>query len=321
MNRCLKALGLVALITFVASCKKDDDTYTPPRDYTVQYAAEKAQIEEYMQTHYMTVSENFDVTFDTLVDNSHQSIWDQTEYPRLSKQVRSLNVDNAPTYTVYYFMFQQGVGTAPTRADNVRVAYRGQLFDGTQFDFNPLGESSLNLSGTIEGWQEIIPMFKPGVYVDVPDSPNPPSFENYGAGVMFVPSGLGYYNSGSTNIGAYTPLIFSFKLYGADYLDADSDGILNINEREGEFGDPFYYNTDKEAGDVALDPTVAFKSDYTPDYLDIDDDNDGFSTRSEITIPGTSNPTRYYDFDDIPTCTVGGNTVKIHLAATCQPQN
>jgi FKBP-type peptidyl-prolyl cis-trans isomerase FkpA len=322
MNRSLKALGLVALITFFASCKKDDDgDVTPPRDYTVQYATEKAQIEEYMHTHYMTVTENFDVTFDTLVDNSHQSIWDQTDYPRLSKEVRSLNEDNAPTYTVYYFMFQQGVGTAPTRADDVKVAYRGQLFDGTQFDYNPLGETALNLSGTIEGWQEIIPLFKPGTYVDVPNSPDPPSFQEYGAGVMFLPSGLGYYNSGSTSIGAYEPLIFSFKLHGADYLDADSDGILNINEREGEFGDPYYYNTDLDGDDDNNGTDNIYSTNYSPNYLDTDDDDDGFSTLFETKIPNEDEdaPAEYYDFEEIPTCTVSGNVVKIHLAATCQP--
>ncbi|MFP9098087.1 FKBP-type peptidyl-prolyl cis-trans isomerase [Flavobacterium sp. RHBU_24] len=321
MNRSLKALGLIALITLFASCKKDDGAdVTPPRDYTVQYAAEKVQIEEYMQTHYMTVDANFNVTFDTLVAGSgHVSIWDQTDYPKISKNVYSVAEANVPLYTLYYIVLQQGVGIAPTRADNVKVAYRGQLFDGTQFDYNPLGETPLNLSGTIEGWQEIIPMFRPGVYVDEPGSPNPPSYQNYGAGVMFVPSGLAYYNSGSGNVGAYEPLIFSFKLHAAEYLDADSDGILNINERESEFSDPFYYNTDKDKGDVTLDHTVAYKDGYAPNYLDPDDDDDGFSTQLELIDPDTDE--EYPSFEAIRTniCSDTG-TIKVHLDPTCHPE-
>ena len=329
MNRSLKALGLIALITLFASCKKDDDgaDVTPPRDRTVQYATEKVQIEEYMRTHYMTVDANFNVTFDTLISGSgHVSIWDQTEYPRLSKELRNLTEDNGTVvYTVHYIKLQEGVGIAPTRADNVKVAYRGQLLDGTQFDYNPLGETTLNLSGTIQGWQEILPLFRPGVYVDEPGSPNPPAYQNFGAGVMFVPSGLAYYNTVSGSVGTYEPLIFSFKMHAAEYLDGDGDGILNINERESEFEDVFYYNTDKEAGDVTLDYTVAYKADYLPDYLDADDDGDGYPTRLETRKPQDPQfpnaPAQYYDFEDIPTCTINNNAVKIHLAATCQPQN
>lgn len=302
MKRFLTALGLFALITFYASCEKDDgNAPAPPRDYTEQYAAEKDSIENYLKTHYIaSVDEDYNVSLLPITNESEQtSIWDQTQYPLLSKLVTSIDANNTPEYTVYYLVLNEGVGNMPTRADNVMVAYRGFTFDDTEFDYRPFPEFS-SLANTIEGWQEIIPMFKSGVYVDVPNSPDPPQYTDYGAGVMFIPSGLAYYNAPTTVlISAYEPIAFSFKLYDVNYVDSDGDGILNKDERIGD-GDVFDMDTD---------------GDGTPDYLDTDDDGDGIGTRTEITIPNTSNPVQYYSFENIPTCPNG--TVKKHLDASC----
>ena len=48
-----------------------------------------------------------------------------------------------------------------------------------------------------------------------------------GAGVMFLPSGLAYFNGASGSIPSYSPLIFSFKLYAIKRADQDGDGILS----------------------------------------------------------------------------------------------
>ncbi|MCW4468336.1 FKBP-type peptidylprolyl isomerase [Flavobacterium sp. MFBS3-15] len=297
MNRILKAFGLLSLIAVFTACKKDDGAnVAPPRDYAVQYATEKADIENYLKSHYMTVDPaTFDVTFAEIQEGGSQvSIWDQTEYPLQSKIVNSNDVD----YTVYYITLNEGVGDSPTRADNVLTAYRGELLDGTQFDYTPYPQNQSSLMSSIEGWQEIIPLFKTGEYIDIPNDPNPASFQNFGAGIMFLPSGLGYYNSPRGLISAYDSLIFTFKLYDLEYTDLDNDGILNKDETEPGI-DLNDYDTD---------------GDETPNYLDIDDDGDGYLTIDEIKIPG-SDPAEYYEFDAIPTCT--GGTVKRHLDPTC----
>jgi FKBP-type peptidyl-prolyl cis-trans isomerase FkpA len=298
MNRYLKALGLLSLITLFAACKKDDDTnIAPPRDHGIQYATEKADIETYLKTHYMTVDgTSFDVAFDTITaENPHVSIWDQTEYPLQNKIVNSNDID----YTVYYISFNEGVGEAPTRADNVLTAYRGTLIrNGKQFEYMPYPQVLSSLLTTIEGWQEIIPLFKSGVYVDIPNDPDPATFQGYGAGVMFLPSGLAYYNAPRGLIRAYDPLIYSFKLYDMEYTDVDNDGILNKYETV-DGVDLNDYDTD---------------GDELPNYLDSDDDGDGRFTKDEITIPD-SDPVEYYDFDEIPTCT--GGTLKKHLDPSC----
>jgi uncharacterized membrane protein len=300
------AFGLIALITFFASCKKDDsNAVAPPRDYTVQYASEKDSIEKYLKNHYIvSVDADYNVVFDSIDNPDTQvSIWDQTEYPLQNKIVTSTIETNTVNYTVYYLVFNQGVGDAPTRADNVLIAYRGTTFDEVQFDYAPFPTQTFSLASTIEGWQGIIPLFKSGTYIDIPNSPDPATYQDYGAGAMFLPSGLAYYNSPTSSlISAYEPLIFTFKLYKTEYVDSDLDGLLNKYE-VGPDGDLNSLDTD---GDGIFN------------YLDTDDDGDGYLTKLEITIPGTgtslSNPAQYYSFDDIPTCDSG---IKRHLDATC----
>ena len=315
MNRLLKALSLIAVITFFASCHKDDDKITPPRDYAVQYAAEKITIEEYLHTHYITVDANYDVVVDTLINTSHTSIWEQTEYPLMHKNVTLNKVD----YTLYYIKFRQGGGDAPTRGDNIVAAYRGFLLNNTQFDYNPFPQSASPLygengAGTIEGWQQIIPLFNAGTQVaEEPGNPNPPAFENYGAGMMFLPSDFGYYNASQNAIPAYSPLVFSIKLYKTVYTDFDRDGILNRYEN---ILDPVTYQT-------AINPANGLPydvmdydtdADEIPNFLDTDDDGDGFPTLLEVTVPGKT-PTEYFPFDEIPFCTNG--TIKRHLDPLC----
>jgi FKBP-type peptidyl-prolyl cis-trans isomerase FkpA len=305
MKRFIKAFTLVLLTVLSVSCRRDDDTTVQLRDYTEQYAIEKAAIEQYLQSHYIvSVDADYNVVIDSITDSGTQtSIWDQTTYPLQHKEVQSLNEDNTPLYTLYYIMLNQGTGDQPTRADNVVVSYRGTLLDGTQFDYTPFPSTSFPLNSTIEAWQEIIPLFKAGEYIDIPGSPDPATYQNFGAGIMFLPSGLGYYNQTRSSLTpAYASMIFSFKLFSVEYLDTDGDGVLNRYETDG-VTDIAHYDTD---------------GDGTPNYLDTDDDGDGYSTATEIRIPntgtGNNNPAQYYEFDDIPTCESG---IKRHLDPSC----
>ena len=146
----------------------------------------------------------------------------------------------------------------------------------------------------------MLQLFNAGTYISEPNSPNPPRYENYGAGVMFLPSGLGYFNLSSGSLGAYQSMVFTFKMYGVNYSDADGDGILNKDE----------YDTDPTL-DLGMIDT---DGDHIPNYLDADDDGDGVSTRLEIKIPN-SVPATYYSFENIPTCT--GGSKKRHLDPNC----
>jgi len=95
MNNFFKIIFLFTLGLIVVSCSKDNNNNVAPlRDYTEQYAKDIANIETYMQTHYMEVTNNTgatddqNVTFTLIPEGGTQtSIWDQTTYPILTRYV------------------------------------------------------------------------------------------------------------------------------------------------------------------------------------------------------------------------------------------
>lgn len=298
MNRILKAFSLLSLIVLAAACKSDDDNIVPPRDYGVQYTAEKVLIEEFLKSHYVTVNtETFEATFDSIKDTGHASIWDQTEYPLQHKIVTKNDV----IYTLYYLSFREGVNERPTSGDSALLTYRGTLLNGTQFEYQPVTSVYSPFPGfQVLGFPELLPFFKSGNYVNVEGQPA--GFTDYGAGAMFVPSGLAYFNSSpSSLVPAYSPMIFTFQLLDVRYTDLDGDGILNRYEiKEG---------INPTTGLAYTMEDTDTDGDEIPDYLDTDDDGDGRLTRDEIRIPGTTN--QYYAFDLIPVCSETG--LKVHL--------
>lgn len=78
---------------------------------------------------------------------------------------------------IYYTVEKAGKGDNPTLDSKVKVHYHGTLLDGTVFDSsvekgNPI---EFPLRGVVKGWQEAVPLLKPG-----------------GKGKFFIPSGLAY---------------------------------------------------------------------------------------------------------------------------------
>lgn len=304
MNRFLKVFYLLSFAVFIIGCKKDDgDDVAPPRDFTEQYTTERIDIENYLKSHYIaSVSQDFDIVLQAIPTGGTQtSIWDQTEYPLMSRQVKSLNTNDPVEYTVYYLTLNEGTGNAPTRYDNVLASYSGTLLNGTQFDVIPFPQNYSSLGGflgegaSIEGWQEIIPLFKSGTYIDN-EGPDPAAFEGFGAGVMFIPSALAYYNSPTGVAPAYSTMIFSFKLFAVQYVDNDGDGVLT---------------KDETADGIAI-ASYDTDGDGIANYLDSDDDGDRVFTKDEILdVNGNT-----YPFDQIPVCP--GGTLRKHLDPSCQ---
>ncbi len=98
---------------------------------------------------------------------------------------------------MYYQIVSMGTGATPTASSQVRAQYKGQLFDGTQFDSNnsPSG-ASFNLSGVIQGWTIGIPLIKSGGVIR-----------------LMIPSKYGYGCTGSGgSIPPNTPLFFEVTL-------------------------------------------------------------------------------------------------------------
>lgn len=312
----------VGLILF--SCNKEDDPEPIPlRDYATQYESDILLIENYLKTSYIEkivdhpgFSDDKNITISPIPDNNTtlESLWDS---PMLKfKEVALHDI----TYKVYYLDISNipfNPESSPCKADAVMTAYVGAYLsdnsttntDGvekisistTEFDRNDYPSSYLLLSDLIRGWQEVFPLFNIGTYNEGGEIENPAGYFDFGAGVMFLPSGLGYYNTGSAKIPSYTPLTFSFKLYDLKRIDNDGDGIFSYQEVAKLGDDITLYDTD---------------GDGIPNFLDIDDDGDGQLTKNEIKNAAGVN----YSFESIPDCsgnTTEPNRIKRHLDKNC----
>jgi hypothetical protein len=295
----------------IVSCNKDDEddvVVVPLRDYKEQYKADNDSIVKYLKTYYIKeVTVNFDITFEKIPAGGTQiSIWDQTGYPLQSRDVYSNDV----TYKVYYLTLRKGTGQSPCNYDKISASYTGNLLNKTEYFDSSYGVArtfSLEpylATSVIEGWSEIFPQFKTGT--STTSNSGVITYDNYGAGVMFLPSGLGYYGAAQDDIPAYSPLVFSFKLYDLQRLDHDFDGVYDFEEDLSKNGvkDGYVYdfrNTEKYPNPPAnlFDDT---DGDKIADFIDADDDGDGYTTFYEITKPADATNTglsKYYPYDPI----------------------
>ena len=362
MNNFFKIILLFTITITIVSCSKSDSSTVPLRDYATQRDTDMTNIETYLDTHYITVVNNpgatddQDVTFTLIPDGGTQtSIWDQTTYPLKTRYVKVKQNDIDVVYKIYYLELRQGSGPnskSPSNVDRVLTSYRGEYIytktvtttdtppvttttiESEQFEESINPQGFFNLTGVIRGWSEIFPQFKTGSYTGNPDGTV--SYNDFGAGVMFIPSGLAYFGSSAGGIPNYSPLIFSFKLYEIQRLDHDGDGIYSYQEdlatsvvsSDGTVtvtpGVPDGYvftlpegvvnpdNTDD--GTPILQSDGTYKYEEVPDFLDVDDDGDHYTTASEIKNPITGDA---YPFADIPTCGGTGNGKKNYLDPSC----
>jgi hypothetical protein len=279
-------------------------------------------IKDYLQHNYLSVTnstgnDDQDVEIKK-IDNAQPSIWTlfreaedaSASYPQLLKKSFEYK-DN--TYEIYYLKLRANLetGIAPSRVDEVLAAYKGTYLrynteevegvdvttlDATQFEYAPFPTAFTALDGVIRGWTEIFPFFKSGNKVDIAGEPI--AYSDFGAGVIFIPSGFGYFNQGRTSplsgvtIPSYSPLVYTFKLYEVREADQDGDGIFSNDE---DLNGDSLFNTD---------------GDNFADLYDADDDGDGYFTINEIKRPnimvnGESVPNGYYPFhgasEDDPT--------------------
>jgi hypothetical protein len=344
---------LIATITLF-SCEKDENTIpiVPLKDYKEQFKADSTQIYNYLDSHHITVVNNRgkqddqDVTISKITDRATQtsilSYKNNTgdTYP----QLRSRPVDfHGFEYKVYYLILRQGSenpdpnpniinrgGESPCNTDSVLTSYSGSYLkettttedstvSATFFEESKFPSQFFSLLGVIRGWSEIFPQFKTGWYKRN-ETNGTISFYDFGAGVMFIPSGLAYYNSGSFSIPSYSPLVFSFKLYEIDRIDTDGDGIYNYQEdiSDGGEGVGYMYSYANKTNYPNYPVDAIRYSDDTdrdgiPNFLDIDDDGDNYSTKVELKKPDGT----YHTFETVPSCS--GQTVKRHLTASCKP--
>lgn len=312
----LKRFLFVILTFFVlSSCSKSDEqTITPPRDYGVQYLADKDSIANFLKEHYLVIDDQNNASTPPIPtgSSSENSIWNQQEFPLQFIDVindgRRNNlvdgrINDDTNYRLYYIILNEGGGLRPSVVDSVFTSYRGwKVSDNLTFD-TTIEPVWLTANGVVSGFRQVLPLIKTAESFSE-NSDGTVNFQNFGNVLVFIPSGLGYFNGSppNSNIGAYQPLVFQIKLQSLKYRDQDFDGILSKNEKYGNSASIWVQDTD---------------GDNIPDFLDRDDDGDRVLTRNEIKdADGNIIP-----FDLIPSCSgniTDPNRLKKHIDATCQ---
>lgn len=267
-------LFLIALVVVFISCEEDDgpNITFEERDRTEQQMADKDSLMDYLSTHYYNSSlfENGtnlridDIVITELEDG--ESVPDGSTL--LINDIETRFTTYLETdYEYYILRLNQGGGETPKFTDEVRVRYEGfleeteEIFDAiaTPVDL-PLQGIGFS-GGVIKGWQLILPEFNTAS--SFMTNNGIVEYNDYGLGVMFIPSGLAYFSGTRPNIPAYSNLIFKFELLQYQEDDHDSDGVpSHAEDLNGNL-------------DVLDDDT---DEDGAPNYIDLDDDGDGVLT-------------------------------------------
>ena len=297
MNKFFKNILFFIALVSLFSCKKDDNSFSL---YVVPYAEQEPiddeALVEFLTTHYYNEEEfvtpgnypdfNYDIEFfidETLaqVDANGDNDFDDTNqvvdgYTRTALidlvEIKQVTVEDV-VHNLYILKANQGFSGSviqeavqPKFCDSVFVNYKGLDLNKDVFDssVNPIWFT--NLARTVRGFSESVSEFNASKDF-ASNSDGTFTFNDYGVGAVFMPSGLGYYASPPFGITPYASLIFTFKLMKAiQGTDHDQDGV------------PTYLEDLNDNHDLDDDNTDA---DNFPNYLDTNDDNDPILTINE----------------------------------------
>ena len=289
---------LITILLLGFSCGDDDDDgiiEVPEADRTEQQVIDNDSLVSYLQSHYVDaslLSNNPTISFTEININQ---LPDDGELPNPDQN--SLLIDIVETLTTTYFdveyeyyilkINQGGSENSPNFSDKVRVSYEGTLMDDTVFDSSST-PVDFDLTSTIAGWGRVLPEFNLAEDFVI-NSDGTVTYNNPGIGIMFLPSGLGYYSAAAGSVPVYSNLIFKFKVFQSELNDHDFDNVpSHLEDINGDYD---------LTNDNSDDDTFA-------DFVDSDDDNDGTLTIDEDLEPD-SDLTVDRDGDGDPTNDIG----------------
>ena len=289
---------LITILLLGFSCGDDDDDgiiEVPEADRTEQQVIDNDSLVSYLQSHYVNaslLSNNPTISFTEININQ---LPDDGELPNPNQN--SLLIDIVETLTTTYFdveyeyyilkINQGGSENSPNFSDKVRVSYEGTLMDDTVFDSSST-PVDFDLTSTIAGWGRVLPEFNLAEDFII-NSDGTVTYNNPGIGIMFLPSGLGYYSAAAGSVPVYSNLIFKFKVFQSELNDHDFDNVpSHLEDINGDYD---------LTNDNSDDDTFA-------DFVDSDDDNDGTLTIDEDLEPD-SDLTVDRDGDGDPTNDIG----------------
>ena len=289
---------LITILLLCFSCGDDDDdgiVEVPEADRTEQQVIDNDSLVSFLQSHYVDES---------LLTNNPTILFNEIEINQLPEDgelpnpdQNSLLIDMVETLTTTYFdveyeyyilkINQGGSENSPNFSDKVRVSYEGTLMDDTVFDSSST-PVDFDLTSTIAGWGRVLPEYNNAEDFIV-NSDGTVTYNNPGIGIMFLPSGLGYYSAAAGTVPVYSNLIFKFKVFQSEVNDHDFDNVpSHLEDLNGDY-------------DLTNDDT---DDDTFADFIDSDDDNDGTLTIDEDLEPD-SDLTVDRDGDGDPTNDIG----------------
>jgi FKBP-type peptidyl-prolyl cis-trans isomerase len=277
-------LFICILIVSIISCSPDEEdsiVSVPENDRTEQQVVDNDSLLNYLNSHYYNSVEVNALANPTTADVVITELLEGETLPSDATLLMEAVEPKTTTfleveYEYYILRIKQGGGTAAPRfCDKVRVNYEGFLMDGSNFDQSSI-PVNFDLVSVIPGWSRVMPEFNvANSYTSNTDGTI--SYDDYGMGVMFLPSGLGYYATYSGSIPSYSNLVFKFELLQTETMDHDSDNIPTYMEVIEEDYDLYGVDTDE---------------DLLVDFIDTDDDGDGTATSDEVQKQVYSDNTR-----------------------------
>jgi len=213
-----KIIYSILILFLLFSCDSDskDEIEYPQesiRDYTMQYNVDILKIEAYLKTHSLTVinhsgyTDDQDAVFTTVPILDVSSMWGSDANSPKSSLLTKFKTIEGVVHKIYYIKFRDGIGASPNANNQFTSYHKGYLLDDTIFGESSETGVTYELNQLILGWREILPEFKMGTITGVNQ------YEDFGAGVMFLPSALAYYQISMNQIPAYSPVIFNFKVF------------------------------------------------------------------------------------------------------------
>ncbi len=243
MKKILSFTILSFLLLF--SCKKDEEEVEPLRDVSEQSIADDQLLEDFLSTHFYNYEDFEDQTlnpkiiFDTISGDNSSKTSLLSQVTKKTVRVKT-SAGDLIDHNLYYLVAREGIGKSPSSVDSTYQAYEGLLLDGTVFDGNA-NPVWFDLTSLVRGFREGIPSLKAGTFEVNED--NTVTFQDFGQGAIFFPSGLGYFSNATGVIPAYSPLIFKINLYTINPTDHDGDGIPSSEEFDND-GDGVPDDTD-----------------------------------------------------------------------------
>ncbi|ETN95162.1 hypothetical protein SAMN04487906_1333 [Zhouia amylolytica] len=306
-----KLSALLILTTIFISCNKDDDggeTTVDLRDPQEVSEENDAEIVAFLETHFYNYEEfenppadfDYKIVIDTIAgDNAGKTpMIDQVEVQSLE---HAPDPDEAAvTHKLYTLTARQGViDETLTVADSALVRYEGNLLSGDVFDSREV-PTWQNLPSLVRGYYTGVVKLKRGTGF-VENSDGSVTFNNdYGVGLIIMPSGLAYFGAARSGIPSYSPIIFKIDMLGMRLeVDHDQDGIPSYLED---------LNNNQYLFDDNTDLAWELKNGYSvnngvANFVDTDDDADGTLTKNEYDIK--NNVTGEFEPDGIPDDTDG----------------